>query len=52
VTASYAVFTEEKRVPLVVVGYQFQHQKLFDEFKDITSEVKLETLKNNIVMTF
>jgi hypothetical protein len=52
VTASYAVFTDINRVPLAVVGYQFQHQTLFDEFNNITSKVKLETFKNNIIMTF
>jgi hypothetical protein len=52
VTASYAVFAEVNRVPYAVLGYQFQHQKLFSEFKKITSEVKLETFKNNIIVTF
>ena len=52
VTASYALFTEVNKVPYAVVGYQFQHRKLFSEFKKITSEVKLETFKNNIIMTF
>jgi hypothetical protein len=52
VTASYAVFTEVKGVPYAVLGYQFQHQKLQEEFKKITSEVKLGTFKNNIIMTF
>ena len=55
VTASYALFTKVNkvnRVPYAVLGYQFQHWKLFSEFKKITSEVKLETFKNNIIMTF
>jgi len=58
VTASYALFTKVKevrevnRVPYAVLGYQFQHWKLFSAFKKITSEVKLETFKNNIIMTF
>jgi hypothetical protein len=51
VTASYAVFTEDKRVPLAVVGYQFQHLKLLSEFKSITAQVKLDTFMNNIIMT-
>ncbi|XP_021933890.1 voltage-dependent calcium channel subunit alpha-2/delta-3-like isoform X3 [Zootermopsis nevadensis] len=38
VTASYAVFTEDRKVPLAVVGYQFQHLKLFNEFVSITSK--------------
>jgi hypothetical protein len=49
VTASYAVFTEDKRVPLAVVGYQFEHLKLFREFYSITSKVKLVNRHNNIV---
>lgn len=52
VTASYAVFTEDRRVPLAVVGYQFQHLRLLSEFKSITSKVNLETFKNNIIMIF
>ena len=58
VTASYALFTKNKevrkvdRVPYAVLGYQFQHWKLFSEFKEITSKVKLETFKNNIIMKF
>lgn len=52
VTASYAVFTGVNGVPYAVLGYQFQHGKLFSEFKKITSQVKLETFKNNIIMTF
>jgi hypothetical protein len=43
VTASYAVFTEDKKVPLAVMGYQFEHLKLFREFYSITSKVKLVT---------
>lgn len=43
VTASYAVFTEDRKVPLAVVGYRFQHLKLFSEFVSITSKVKLVT---------
>jgi hypothetical protein len=43
VTASYAVFTEDRRVPLAVVGHRFQHQKLSREFVSITSKVKLVT---------
>jgi hypothetical protein len=43
VTASYAVFTEDKKVPLAVVGYQFEHLKLFRQFYSITSKVKLVT---------
>lgn len=50
VTASYAVFTEDRKVPLAVVGYQFQHLKLFNEFVSITSKVKhvthMQTLKH------
>ncbi|PNF28750.1 hypothetical protein B7P43_G07780 [Cryptotermes secundus] len=38
VTASYAVFTEDKKVPLAVLGYQFEHFKLFSEFYSITSK--------------
>jgi hypothetical protein len=41
VTASYALFAEDNTVPYAVLGYQFQHQKLFNEFKNITSKVKL-----------
>jgi len=58
VTASYALFAKVKggnmfnRAPYAVLGYQFQHRKLFSEFKKITSEVKLETFKNNVIMTF
>jgi hypothetical protein len=51
VTASYALFTEVNRVPYAVLGYQFQHRKLFSEFKRVTSEVKLVIFKNNIIMT-
>jgi hypothetical protein len=53
VTASYAVFTEDKKVPLAVAGYQFEHLKLFSEFYSITSKVKLVTgNKYNNIVTF
>ncbi|KAJ4441057.1 hypothetical protein ANN_10907 [Periplaneta americana] len=37
VTASYAILSEDRKVPLAVAGFLFQHQKLLNEFHDTTS---------------
>lgn len=48
VTASHAIFHSEdkKTAPIAVVGYQFQHSALQALFRNITTNVSDDQIKN------